>query len=202
MMESNDNLLQSKKNLLTKANEVKLDHYKTQLMNEYYKSTEQEKKNIMNSIQNEVTSIKENFEQIKKFYEQQKLIFQTEQSVLNASSFIDKMKNIIENKSVIFKNLLEQNYFILKKKLKEIENLKEIEQIENKSNLIEKINEILNIIFYTNIYDSLYEDIKNENDMIGKYLDDLIKKCENIIATFNSDKKIQLGIYLCNPNFN
>jgi hypothetical protein len=38
--------------------------------------------------------------------------------------------------------------------------------------------------------------------MIGKYLDDLIKKCENIIATFNSDKKIQLGIYLCNPNFN
>jgi hypothetical protein len=171
-------------------------------MNEYYKSTEQEKKNIMNSIQNEVTSIKENFEQIKNFYEQQKLIFQTEQSVLNASSFIDKMKNINENKSVIFKNLLEQNYFILKKKLKEIENLKEIEQIENKSNLIEKINEILNIIFYTNIYESLYEDMVNENDMIGKYLDDLIKKCENIIATFNSDKKIQLGIYLCNPNFN
>ena len=171
-------------------------------MNEYYKSTEQEKKNIMNSIQNEVTSIKENFEQIKNFYEQQKLIFQTEQSVLNASNFIDKMKNIIENKSVIFKNLLEQNYFILKTKLKEIENLKEIEECENKSNLIEKINEILNIIFYTNIYDSLYEDMKNENDMIGKYLDDLIKKCENIIATFNSDKKIQLGIYLCNPNFN
>ena len=112
------------------------------------------------------------------------------------------MKNIIENKSVIFKNLLEQNYFILKKKLKEIENLKEIEEYENKSNLIEKINEILNIIFYTNIYDSLYEDMVNENDMIGKYLDDLIKKCENIIATFNSDKKIQIGIYLCNPNFN
>jgi hypothetical protein len=112
------------------------------------------------------------------------------------------MKNIIDNKSVIFKNLLEQNYFILKTKLKEIENLKEIEECENKSNLIEKINEILNIIFYTNIYDSLYEDMINENDMIGKYLDDLIKKCENIIATFNSDKKIQLGIYLCNPNFN
>ena len=112
------------------------------------------------------------------------------------------MKNIIENKSVIFKNLLEQNYFTLKKKLKEIENLKEIDQFENKSNLIEKINEILNIIFYTNIYESLYEDMINENDMVGKYLDDLIKKCENIIATFNSDKKIQLGIYLCNPNFN
>ncbi len=37
---------------------------------------------------------------------------------------------------------------------------------------------------------------------MNKYLDDLIKKCEKIINTFNSEKKIQLGMYLCNPNFN
>ena len=112
------------------------------------------------------------------------------------------MQNVIENKNAVFKSLLEQNYFILKKKIKEIENLKEIEPFSNKDNLIDKIQEILNMIFYANIYETLYNDLNSEKEVMNKYLDDLIKKCEMIIATFNSEKKIQLGMYLCNPNFN
>ena len=201
-MASSEALLQNKKNMLNIANESKLEHYKNSLMNELCKDMEKEKKEIVNNFQNEITIVKNNFENLKNFYEQQKLIFQAEQSVTNGSSFIDKMQNVIENKNAVFKSLLEQNYFILKKKIKEIENLKEIEVFSNKDNLIEKIQEILNMIFYANIYETLYNDLNSEKDVMNKYLDDLIKKCEMIIATFNSEKKIQLGMYLCNPNFN
>ena len=201
-MASNEALLQNKKNMLNIANESKLEHYKNSLMNELYKDMEKEKKEIVNSFQNEISVVKKNFENLKNFYEQQKLIFQAEQSVTNGSSFIDKMQNVIENKNAVFKSLLEQNYFILKKKIKEIENLKEIEVFSNKDNLIEKIQEILNMVFYANIYETLYNDLNSEKEVMNKYLDDLIKKCEKIINTFNSEKKIQLGMYLCNPNFN
>ena len=201
-MASSEALLQNKKNMLNIANESKLEHYKNSLMNELYKDMEKEKKEIVNNFQNEITIVKNNFENLKNFYVQHKLIFQAEQSVTNGSSFIDKMQNVIENKNAVFKSLLEQNYFILKKKIKEIENLKEIEPFSNKDNLIDKIQEILNMIFYANIYETLYNDLNSEKDVMNKYLDDLIKKCEMIIATFNSEKKIQLGMYLCNPNFN
>ena len=42
----------------------------------------------------------------------------------------------------------------------------------------------------------------NEKDLLEKYLDDLIEKCEAVIATLNTDKKIQLGKCICDPNFN
>ena len=195
-MASSEALLQNKKNMLNIANESKLEHYKNSLMNELYKDMEKEKKEIVNNFQNEITIVKNNFENLKNFYEQQKLIFQAEQSVTNGSSFIDKMQNVIENKNAVFKSLLEQNYFILKKKIKEIE------PFSNKDNLIDKIQEILNMIFYANIYETLYNVLNSEKEVMNKYLDDLIKKCEKIINTFNSEKKIQLGMYLCNPNFN
>ena len=104
--------------MISKSNEAKLEHYKNNLMAEYNKNTEKEKKEILQSFQKEINQLKENFEQTKNFYEQQKLLFQTEQSAINASSFLDKMKHVIENKSNVFKNLMEQNYFILKKKIK------------------------------------------------------------------------------------
>ena len=197
-----ESIIQSKKNMLNKAQEAKLEHYKNSLINEYYKNTEKEKKEIMASFQNEVSVVKENYEQMRQFYEQQKLIFQAEQSVMNASSFIEKMKNIIDNKSSVFKNLLEQNYFILKKKIKECENIKELDSFSNKDAILNKISELLNMVFYANIYETLYNDLNSEKETLQTYLEDLIKKCERIISTFNSDKKIQLGMYLCNPNLN
>ena len=33
----------------------------------------------------------------------------------------------------------------------------------------------------------------NEKDLLGKYLDDLIEKCESVIATLNTDKKIHFS---------
>ena len=42
----------------------------------------------------------------------------------------------------------------------------------------------------------------NEKDLLGKYLDDLIEKCESVIETLNRDKKIQLGMFICDSNFN
>ena len=188
--------------MLNKAQEAKLEHYKNSLINEYYKNTEKEKKEIMANFESEVSVVKENFEQMKQFYEQQKLIFQAEQSVVTASSFVEKMKSIIENKSSVFKNLLEQNYFILKKKIKECENIKELDSFSNKDVILNKISELLNMVFYANIYETLYNDINSEKETLQQYLEDLIRKCEKIISTFNSDKKIQLGMYLCNPNLN
>ena len=197
-----ENLIQTKKNQINKSNEVKLEHYKNNLISEYNKSTEKEKKDILISFQKEINTVKENFEQTKNFYEQQKLLFQTEQSAINASSFLDKMKHVIENKSNVFKNLMEQNYFILKKKLKECDDLKELDNFSNKETIIRKISGLLNMIFYSNIYETLYQDMVNEKDLLGKYLDDLIEKCEGVISTLNTDKKIQLGMCICDPNFN
>ena len=197
-----ENMIQNKKNMIGKSNEAKLEHYKNNLISEYNKTTEKEKKEILLSFQKEITIVKENFEQTKNFYEQQKLLFQTEQSAINASSFLDKMKHVIENKSNVFKNLMEQNYFILKKKLKECDDLKELDNFSNKEAIIRKISGLLNMIFYSNIYETLYQDMINEKDLLGKYLDDLIEKCEAVISTLNTDKKIQLGMCICDPNFN
>ena len=44
--------------------------------------------------------------------------------------------------------------------------------------------------------------MNEEKEMVSKFLEDLIQKCEGIISTFNSDKKAQLQMYICNPNFN
>jgi hypothetical protein len=197
-----ENMIQNKKNMIGKSNEAKLEHYKNNLISEYNKTTEKEKKEILESFQKEINTVKENFEQTKNFYEQQKLLFQTEQSAINASSFLDKMKHVIENKSNVFKNLMEQNYFILKKKLKECDDLKELDNFSNKEAIIRKISGLLNMIFYSNIYETLYQDMINEKDLLGKYLDDLIEKCEAVISTLNTDKKIQLGMCICDPNFN
>ena len=197
-----ENMIQNKKNMIGKSNEAKLEHYKNNLISEYNKTTEKEKKEILLSFQKEINIVKENFEQTKNFYEQQKLLFQTEQSAINASSFLDKMKHVIENKSNVFKNLMEQNYFILKKKLKECDDLKELDNFSNKEAIIRKILGLLNMIFYSNIYETLYQDMINEKDLLGKYLDDLIEKCEAVISTLNTDKKIQLGMCICDPNFN
>ena len=112
------------------------------------------------------------------------------------------MKHVIENKSNVFKNLMEQNYFILKKKLKECDEIKELDNFSNKEIVIQKISGLLNMIFYSNIYETLYKDMINEKDLLGQYLDDLIEKCESVIATLNTDKKIQLGTCICDPNFN
>ena len=201
-MLNEDNLLQTKKNMLNKQNEAKLEHYKTLLMNEYSKNTEKQKNEILSSFQNDINVVKSNFEVTKNFYEQQKIIYQTEQSAINASSFLDKMKHIIENKNNVFKNLLEQNYFILKKKMREFEENKELENLQNKDTIMQKISGLLNMIFFSNIYETLYNDMVNEKDMLGKFLDDLIQKCEALIATLNSDKKIQLRMCVCEPNFN
>ena len=201
-MSIEENMLQNKKNMISKSNEAKLEHYKNNLISEYNKNTEKEKKDILLSFQKEINLVKENFEKTKNFYEQQKLLFQTEQSAINASSFLDKMKHVIENKSNVFKNLMEQNYFILRKKLKECDDLKELDNFSNKDAITRKISGLLNMIFYSNIYETLYQDMLNEKDLLGKYLDDLIEKCEGVIATLNTDKKIQLGMCICDPNFN
>jgi hypothetical protein len=201
-MANEENMIQNKKNMLNKANEAKLEHYKATLLNDFRKNTEKEKKEILASFQKEINQVKENFEQTKNFYEQQKLLFQAEQSAINAASFLDKMKHVIENKSNVFKNLMEQNYFILKKKLKECEEIKELDNFGNKDVIIQKISGLLNMIFYSNIYETLYKDMVNDKDLLGQYLDDLIEKCESVIATLNTDKKIQLGMCICDPNFN
>lgn len=197
-----DAVLQNKKNMLTKAQEAKLEHYKNSLINDYYRATEKEKNEILSNFEKEVNVVKENYEQMRNFYNQQKEIFRTEQSVITANAFLDKMKNIIDNKTTVFKSLLEQNHFMLKKKLKECENIKELASFSNKEVILNKISELLTMLFYSNIYEALYQDLNSEREMLSNHLEDLIRQCEGIIATFNSDKKIQLGMYLCNPNFN
>jgi coenzyme F420-reducing hydrogenase alpha subunit len=171
-------------------------------MTEYSRKTEQEKNDIINKLNQDVKLVQTNYDQSKNFYQQQKLIAQSEQSITLASSFLEKMKNILENKNNVFKSLLEQNYFILKKKLKECENIKEIETFSNRDVILNKISELLNMVFYADIYQSLINDITVDKETLQKYLNELINKCDDIIKTLNSEKKTQLGIYLCHPNFN
>ena len=84
----------------------------------------EEKPNYQEKENNkEISADKTNSEILKNNINKHELYI-TEQSAINASSFLDKMKHVIENKSNVFKNLMEQNYFILKKKLKECDDLK------------------------------------------------------------------------------
>ena len=187
--------------MLDKQNEVKLENYKNSLMNEYNEKIRKEKDRILESLKGDLNVVKSNFEMTKNFYEQQKLIFQAEQSAINTTQFLDKMKYIIENKSNVFKNLLEQNYSILRKKIKECEEIKELDNFSNKDIILQKISGLLNMIFFINIYETLYNDIINEKDLLGKYLDDLIQKCDGIISSLNSDKKIHLSNLVSKHNF-
>ena len=53
------------------------------------------------------------------------------------------------------------------------------------------------MIFFVNIYETLYNDIINEKDLLRKYLDDLIQKGDGLISSLNSNKKIHLNfLYL------
>ena len=49
-----ENIIQNKKNMISKSNEAKLEHYKNNLMAEYNKNTEKEKKEILQSFQKEI----------------------------------------------------------------------------------------------------------------------------------------------------
>ena len=196
-----DNQLQTRKNMLKNQNQVKLEHHKKNLIDEYNAKIKKQKEEIAQSLQGDLNIVRSNFETAKNFYEQQKLIFQAEKSADIATQFLEKMKYIIENKSNVFKNLLEQNYIILKKKMKECEEMKELDILSNKDVILQKISGLLNMIFFINIYETLYKDMVNENDLLGKYLDELIQKCDGIIATLNSEKKIQLSNLISKPNF-
>ena len=188
--------------MLNIQNENKINNFKNSLMNEYNKNLEKEKKNINSLFQNEISIVQNNFEQMNNFYKQQKLILQSEQSISSSINFIESMENLLESKITVFKSLLEQNYYLLNKNMEQIKSLNELESFSNRENIIEKIQEILNMAFYSNIYEILYNDLNSEKDIMGRYLDDLIKKCEMIISTLNYDKKVQLRAYLCHPKFN
>ena len=196
-----ENILRSTKNRLNQQNQAKLENYKSTLIKEYKEKLDKQKEELMESLKSDLTIVKSNFETTKNFFEQQKIIFQAEQSATNASTFLEKMKYIIENKGDIFKNLLEQNYLILKKKMKECGEIKELDNLLNKDVIMQKISGIINMIFFINIYETLYNDLINEKNLLGKYLDELIQKCDALISTLNSEKKIQLSNLVSKPNF-
>ena len=196
-----ENRLRSQKNMLNQQNQARLELYKSTLIQEYNEKLKKQKDEILKSLQSDLNTVKSNFENTKNFYEQQKIIFQAEQSATNATSFLEKMKYIIDNKSDVFKNLLEQNYLILKKKMKECEEMKELDNLSNKDIIMQKISGLINMIFFINIYETLYNDMVNEKNLLGKYLDELIQKCDSLISTLNSEKKIQLSNLVSKPNF-
>ena len=105
-IQAQDTFIQNKKNMLTRKHEAKLESYKNTLMNEYSRKTEQEKNDIINKLNQDVKLVQNNYDQSKNFYEQQKLIAQSEQSITLASSFLEKMKNILEMDFVMEWNLL------------------------------------------------------------------------------------------------
>lgn len=196
-----ENRLRSQKNMLNQQNQARLELYKSTLIQEYNEKLKKQKDEILKSLQSDLNTVKSNFENTKNFYEQQKIIFQAEQSATNATSFLEKMKYIIDNKSDVFKNLLEQNYLILKKKMKECEEMKELDNLSNKDIIMQKISGLINMIFFINIYETLYNDMVSEKNLLGKYLDELIQKCDSLISTLNSEKKIQLSNLVSKPNF-
>ena len=79
--------------------------------------------------------------------------------------------------------------------------MKELDNLANRDLILQKISSLLNMIFFINIYETLYNDMVNEKDLLGKYLDELIQNCDAIIATLKSEKKIQLNNLISKPNF-
>ena len=73
--------------------------------------------------------------------------------------------------------------------------------VDNSIQLEQKISGLINMIFFINIYETLYNDMVSEKNLLGKYLDELIQKCDSLISTLNSEKKIQLSNLVSKPNF-
>jgi hypothetical protein len=199
---SPDNILKEKKNLILKTHQQKLQHYQQTILSHFENSSEKEKEDSIKSLNLVLNNLKENYDNLKEFYDEQKLLFKTEINIISTSNLINKLRNIFENKNSIFKNLLEQNYFTLKKKVRECENNKELMNFTNRDLIISKITELLTMIFYENIYEYLYNDVESDKEVIVSCLDDLICKCEQIISNLDFEKKVQLNMLICNPNFN
>lgn len=199
---SPDNILKEKKNIILKSHQQKLNYYQETILTHFETSSEKEKEDSIKSLNLVLNNLKENYDNLKEFYDEQKLLFNTEINIISTSNLINKLRNIFENKNSIFKNLLEQNYFTLKKKVRECENTKELMNFTNRDIIISKITEFLTMIFYENIYEYLYNDVESDKEVIVSCLDDLIRKSEQIISNLDFEKKVQLNMLICNPNFN
>jgi len=138
----------------------------------------------------------------KNMYDSQKAYFTTEQKLIVCSNLITKLKSTFENKNSIFKNLVDHINYSLKKKLKEIENNPNINSLSNKELIINKLGETLNVILYGYIYEYLIQDLGADKELFNNELEELVPKIEKIISSFNIDKKVQLSMLICNPNFN
>jgi hypothetical protein len=187
----NESLLREKKN-----------DFQDNLVNQYLGSFEYEKEEAIKGLNLVLSDLKENYDYLKEFYSEQKLLFKTEQTTVYSANLLNKIKTLFDNKNSIFRNLLDNNYYILKKKLSECENLKELNSLQNKDQIVFKIIETLTLIFYSNLYEYLNNDLQNEKNQISDCLEHMIECCEKIISNFNFDKKVQLNMLVCNPNFN
>jgi len=74
--------------------------------------------------------------------------------------------------------------------------------LSNKEAILNKLTDILTVILYGYIYDYLLQDLGTDKDLFTAELEDLVPKIERIISSFNIDKKVQLSMLICNPNFN
>lgn len=199
---SPENILKEKKQILLKTHEQRVESYKESLISHFMSKLESEKEEAMRIFTLVLNNLKNNYDFLKEFYNEQKLLFSTELNIISTSNLINKIRNIYDNKNSVFKNLLDQNYFSMRKKLREMENLKELSSFTNKENVINKISELLTMLFYEHIYEYLHLDIASDNEIIISCLDEIINKCEKIISGMDCDKKIQLNMLICNPNFN
>ena len=195
-------LLRDKKNLIMSNHKARIENYKETLISHYEKQAEVEKENYFNEANKELSQLKENYDMMQSVYENQKLIYATEQNVIYASNMLLKLKNIFENKNSVFKNLIDYSYYLVRKKVNEMENNKELALLSNKDIIINKIAESLILIIYENIYEFLITDLNGDKELVTSCLDELTSKLESIIANFSFEKKVQLSMLICNPNFN
>ena len=200
-LENEDEAIENQKKLLVKNNEAKLEHFKTNLIIENNREIEVEKQEILSGFQNDLEAIEKSHEKTQLFYELQKLIFEMEQKALSANSFLDKVKHFIENKNNVLKNLMDKNFFIIKKKLRECDEIKELESYNNREIILQKISGIFNMLFYSIVYGSIQNDLENERSVMVGYSNDLLKKSQDVVSNVDSERKLQLQMYLLEPNF-
>jgi hypothetical protein len=197
-----ENLIQEKKNFMKKSHLDRIEQIKENIAKEYEQKLEEEKFQFAKNLESFLQDLKFKYEQTQLNYQHQKLLYKTELKINHSTSLNEKIKNIFENKNAIFKNLLDHNYFILKKKLRECENTQELNSFTNKETILNKINEFLTMLFYGSIYEFLLSDINDNKEIISSQLENIILQIEEIILTLNNEKKVQLNLIVNNTNFN
>jgi hypothetical protein len=194
-----DSLKEKKENML-KSHQHKLENFKANFKPQLLRSKEKDTQSLLDIHKLTLDKLKDNFNNMEAFYEQQKQVFRTEQGLIFINNLLNKIKSISDSKNSIFKNLLDFNQFNLKKKIKEIENNKDLLNFTNREVIMAKVIDYLSVISYESIYEYLSSELLVDREIINTESEIIVKDFEKMFSNFV--RKVELNLLISSPNFN